>query len=212
KKKEQGTNVISELQGGNSGQDVALHRLIIILILISHTIAIMSAIVGTIQYTNESESYKVGLENLLQVCTLTATALTLPSFAIQTLYHDISHKFKYQGIQDGQEETIPSWEQIKKNFEENGEQITRFVSNIYEKTTNTAPWEDSNLRIYIFDVSLQGDGTVNANPVMLAQELQLSSLIRAMTNLAQKSNQFGRLISKQPEIEMIIVGIYINFN
>ncbi|KAA6388332.1 MAG: hypothetical protein EZS28_016142 [Streblomastix strix] len=48
KKKEQGTNVISELQGGNSGQDVALHRLIIILILISHTIAIMSAIVGTI--------------------------------------------------------------------------------------------------------------------------------------------------------------------
>ncbi|KAA6377692.1 MAG: hypothetical protein EZS28_026781 [Streblomastix strix] len=192
--------VITELQGGGGGtgdDNTLMKRMIIILILLSHFLAIASAIIGTV-----ANNFSQQIQNLLQVCELAGYISRLPTFAIQTLYLDISYGFKYAGINDGSAETIPTWESLKTSFSTYGQYITDVITIIYDVTSNTQPWEVMDINTYIFDIAHVGTQQTKVEPVMYSQEKQVSSLIRSMTNLAQASQQLGRLNSSLPNVEL----------
>ncbi|KAA6393407.1 MAG: hypothetical protein EZS28_011067 [Streblomastix strix] len=203
KKGGSGENIISELQGGGVDQNNAKQKQLLIgLTIIAHLLAVISSVIGTVIYLIESTSYSQQIQNLLQVCLLAGYSARLPTFGIQTLYLDIQYNFNYSGINDGQPETVPKWVTIKNAFASYGQSITDVISIIYDVTTETEPWEVTNINTYVFQVERNGSSDRSRQPVMISQEWHPSSLIRSMTNLAQMAGQLGRLNSSQPNEEL----------
>ncbi|KAA6370657.1 MAG: hypothetical protein EZS28_033816, partial [Streblomastix strix] len=196
KKSNGGDAIITELQrGGGTGDDNSLmKKMIIVLILLTRFLAIISAYIGTVVYIIQSNNFSQQIHNLLEVCQLAGYSSRFPVFAIQTLFLDIQYSFKYSGVNDGRSETILFWQVLKYTVLKYGKDIT--------VTCNTQPQEMMDINTYIFDIAQTTTQQTKVEPVILSQEKQVSSLIRAMINLAQMAQQLGRLNITLPNLEL----------
>ncbi|KAA6392329.1 MAG: hypothetical protein EZS28_012142 [Streblomastix strix] len=216
KKGGSGDNVITDIQGGQGqGNDnTTMKKVIIVLIVLSHLIAVISQVVGTVMYIVDSSNSSQQFLNLLQICELAGYSGRLPTFAIETFFLDIENNFRYSGINDGKAESVPKWDSIKQSFTDHGKLITDIISVIYDVTSNTQPWEVADINTYLFEVIRVGPigtGSQRGQPTMISQEWQPSSLIRSMTNLAQMSGQLGRLNSSSPNLELQSFYSYLQY-
>ncbi|KAA6371622.1 MAG: hypothetical protein EZS28_032851 [Streblomastix strix] len=143
-------------------------------------------------------------ENLDLICQLTTLQARLAPLFISFC------SFNYQGLNDSEAEFLITWDQIIEKLLLYSDQITSILENIYSIMADTDYWEIHNILVYIFDIRLDLEQyeeyyqsstqsssfsfplIAHDEPIQYSIKEQNISLIRALTELAQKSREMAK--------------------
>ncbi|KAA6364045.1 MAG: hypothetical protein EZS28_040428 [Streblomastix strix] len=197
----QGDSAIADLTGGQGEDNSSMRILIMGFVLITHFICIVGLILGAVIYSLKAQSYIQRLQNLYSVCDLAQNEVQIGTFALETLYLDLTYNFNFSGIGDGQTKPFPFWEELQGKMTNKSKAIIDNISKIYDKTTVMVPWEQTDIDTYVFEIihtNTTSQGPVKRDPRMLAQDKLRTNLMRVLINLAQKSSQLGNMTTNNP--------------
>ncbi|KAA6394042.1 MAG: hypothetical protein EZS28_010431 [Streblomastix strix] len=136
---------------------------------------------------------------------------------LSCLYQDLVCSFNYRGLDDGEAEFLISWDQICEQLLLLSDQITQTLENIYSIVKDASSWEVHNVVMQVFDIRLDLEETqysqtqsssksftsiTHDEPIQHSNQEQKNSLIRALTNFAQKSRE----MASQPYRQQIGTG------
>ncbi|KAA6396306.1 MAG: hypothetical protein EZS28_008169 [Streblomastix strix] len=194
-------NIISG--GRNTGRS-SLRKMAITLVVLSYILACLSSITACVVYVQQCKDYARRLTNLHNVCMLSGYQARLAPLCLIVLFHDLQYNYNYTGINDGLAETIPQWPSLQGIFAQLADQITTVVSAVYDSSAALGAWESADIPTYVFDLqtSSSTSGSQRKEPQVMAQELELTNLMRSLTQLAQKAAQVSRVNTTHPVDEI----------
>ncbi|KAA6384797.1 MAG: hypothetical protein EZS28_019675, partial [Streblomastix strix] len=126
---------------------------------------------------------------------------------INGLYHDLVYGFNYKGIDDGEPELFISMDYLYELLTSISDKITQTLEDIYSLMSDTSQWEVYNVVVQVFDIRLDPEGSeyssltqsssksfptiTHDEPIQYSNQEQNISLIRALTQLTQKSREMA---------------------
>ncbi|KAA6385116.1 MAG: hypothetical protein EZS28_019358 [Streblomastix strix] len=188
------------------------------LLFVAHILAIVIYCISMAIYLSQADKYQVQLQNLKMICDLATFSTELATLAQMYLIHEFEYNFSYSGSGDGLAGVVRPFEYVKQILKENADLIVSITSNIYEMTTLTLPWEEQSLEAYLFQTGDtqcintigemdQCEGDINAI------HADTTSLIQALTQLAQKAQQLADIVGDPHQMSNYHQDVqYITFN
>ncbi|KAA6385767.1 MAG: hypothetical protein EZS28_018705, partial [Streblomastix strix] len=216
KQKKEEDSSINEIKSGSSNSSLGM--VIGGLLFVAHILAIIIYCISMAIYLSQADSYQVQLQNLKRICDLATFSTELATLAQMYLIHEFEYNFSYPGSQDGLAGVVRPFDNVKERLKQNADSIVQITSNIYEMTTITLPWEESSLEAYIFQTGdtecINTNGQIDqCKGDINAIHADTTSLIQALTQLAQKSQQLSDIKGDPHQISNYHSDIsYITFN
>ncbi|KAA6372102.1 MAG: hypothetical protein EZS28_032371, partial [Streblomastix strix] len=195
KKKKQQDDVITEITTGSSSNS-SLGLIIGGLLFAAHILAIIIYIISMVVYITQAKHFAQQVNNLKSVCDLATYCCQMSPLGLMLLVHDYEFNFQYPGSADGKAATIRRLSGVKSKLKETSADIIKVISQLYDMTSLTGPWEENSMEAYIFET---GDGICTridgvegqCEGFITRHQEATNNLISGFIEMAQKAHYMG---------------------
>ncbi|KAA6375219.1 MAG: hypothetical protein EZS28_029254, partial [Streblomastix strix] len=202
KKKKLQDSVMTEITTGTSTNS-SLGLIIGGLLFAAHILAIIIYVISMVIYITQ-------VSNLKSVCDLGTYCCQMSPLGLMMLVHDYEYNFQYPGSTDGKASTIRPLPVLKAKLRDTSADIVKVISQIYDMTSLTDPWEEKSMETYIFETGNaeceRVDNTFGeCEGMILRHQDSTNNLIRGFIEMAQKAHYMG---SAEGDLHQFRFSIY----
>ncbi|KAH7827860.1 uncharacterized protein MONOS_286 [Monocercomonoides exilis] len=189
KKKKKKTNaILTEFASGSNADEGSEKAKLLSLVIMLHILVILVLLIGLILYIVLANNYMQQISNLREVSNVAADSCRLAPLSLQFLAHEFNHNFEYNPT-DEDAETLTSVQTLQNELTSLSNHLQTLLTSVYDLTSLTGPWETMDVETYIF--TTWDDPAQDNITVVKTQDLQMSTLMWALSSLAQKAGQLG---------------------
>ncbi|KAA6381906.1 MAG: hypothetical protein EZS28_022567, partial [Streblomastix strix] len=195
KKKKQQDSVMTEITTGTSTNS-SLGLIIGGLLFTAHILAIIIYVISMAIYISEANQFAQQVSNLKSVCDLATYCCQMSPLGLMMLVHDYEYNFQYPGSTDGKASTIRPLPALQSKLRDISTDIVKVISQIYDMTSLTDPWEENSMETYIFETgNAQCERVDNTfgecEGMILRHQEATNNLIGGFIEMAQKAHYMG---------------------
>ncbi|KAA6380393.1 MAG: hypothetical protein EZS28_024080, partial [Streblomastix strix] len=147
-------------------------------------------------YMTQAKHFAQQVNNLKSVSDLATYCCQMSPLGLMLLVHDYEFNFQYPGSADGKAATIRRLSGVKTKLKETSADIIKVISQLYDMTSLTDPWEENSMEAYIFET---GDGICTridgvegqCEGFITRHQEATNNLISGFIEMAQKAHYMG---------------------